>query len=114
MANVEWVRAALVGTLIETSGGVQAVVDDIDNTHVSLQVEGLGRALHVPLREIREAVVLWARLRQIPNDAQLREAGIPAAHTAYLVPLIGALRSDPGVREWLQGARARSGQETRR
>ena len=64
MANAEWGGAALIGALIQTTGGIQVAADDID-----LQVEGLGRSLRIPLREIREGVVLWARLRTVPHDA---------------------------------------------
>ena len=105
MGNAAWVRQVMRGTAITTETGERATVTDIGNTGATLQPDGGGEPLNISMRDIRTTISLWARLHVPPSPSQVREAGVPEAYAAYLIPLIVAVRRAPGVKEWVQAER---------
>jgi preprotein translocase subunit YajC len=105
MGNAAWVRQVMRGTTITTETGERATITDIGNTGATIQPDGDGEALNIAMRDIRTTISLWVRLHVPPSASQVREAGVPEAYAAYLIPLIVAVRRAPGVKEWVQAER---------
>ena len=103
MGNAIWVRAALIGREIVGVTGEQAAIADFGDTGALLESRDTGQTYVIAMREITAAIQLWGQRERAPHLAELAGLGLDEARAAFLVPLIIAVRTVPGMEEWLQG-----------
>jgi hypothetical protein len=103
MGNAVWVRAALIGREIIGVNGEKAVIADFGDTGVMLESRGTGRSFLVPMQAITATIQHRGERKRSPHLEDLVGLGLDETHASFLVPLIVAIRTVPGMEEWLQG-----------
>ena len=103
MGNAVWVRRALVGREVIGVNGELAAIADFGDTGAMLESRDTGRSFLIPMQAITATIQHWGEHQRSPHPEELVGLGFDETHANFLVPLIVAIRTVPGMEDWLQG-----------